>query len=178
MFRQLGTFFGRTGYELSPGSFEIPAVPPSGNPRYFVRSDGTATKADAVDPNSAAGAMNLATFAASSFSPGDVIEFDGRGASDFGAVVINDGGAAGNPIYFVGSLQFPPKISVSTGIALSMLSNIDHIRIAHFRDIEQTGGDGIAVRIDPGEGNAVVDFEMRDVVVSRNRDAGSTATAT
>lgn len=48
---------------------------------FFVRPDGTATKANATDPTSIASSMSINTFFASTFSDGDVIYLSSRGGN-------------------------------------------------------------------------------------------------
>ncbi len=162
-------------YDDAPGAFIVPAVPPSGNPRYFVRSDGVATKAEATDPSSPASAMNEATFNGATFAAGDIVEFDGRGG-DLSGVVLQSGGQAGKPVYYVGSRPNPPRIAVGSGSALAIASAISHIRIAHFPDLANTGGDAAVVRIAPGATQVVEDLEMLNVHVTRNRNDAGTLT--
>ncbi len=157
-------------YDDAPGTIDTSRVPKSGNPVYYVRTDGAATKANATAPSSASGAMSLATFNGESFSPGDIIEFDGRGASPFGQITIPSGGSPGAPITYRGSVLYPPTISVSAGAHGILVSAKSDVDIGFFPDIQQTDGDAAGVLWQLGSKRN----RIQSVAVLRNRNAGGT----
>lgn len=157
-------------FQDAPGTIDTSRIPKSGNPVYYVRSDGLATKANATDPSSTAGAMSLATFNGETFSPGDIVEFDGRGASAFGQITIPSSGLPGLPFVVRGSKLYPPAISVSAGADGIRVSGKSDVDIGFFPDIQQTDGDGAGVTWLLGcERNRI-----QSVAVLRNRNAGGT----
>jgi hypothetical protein len=83
---------------------------------YFVRADGTSTKSGATDPTSASTSMSGATFNASTFSPGDVVIFSGRGGT-FSTASINipsSGDGDLSRIIYKGEPGYLPEIQAAT----------------------------------------------------------------
>lgn len=70
---------------------------------YYVRNDGTATKAQALGPTSdAAACMSVATFNAASFDPGDEIRFSGLGGPITSSILPTSSGTPEAPIKYWG----------------------------------------------------------------------------
>ncbi len=83
---------------------------------YYVRADGSATKANAIGPASnAAACMSVTTFNAGGFSAGDTVLFSSQGG-DYSAaqVVIPSDGSAGNPIVYANVPTETPTFNFST----------------------------------------------------------------
>ncbi len=149
---------------LSPGAFAAD---------YYVRADGTATKASATSSSAASTSMSLTTFNGETFAAGDTIYFSGNGGDFSAQVTIPSSGSSGNEITYecIEGCEIDVTSSATSEYAI-LVRTKDYLNIVGF-DLRGSGG-AAAFRADINAGKTGRIDVIDSNVLSNTGDGTST----